>query len=134
MGTLPVPIVSVVIGEGFSGGALALGVCDRLIMMENSVYSVITPEGCASILYKDSKLAPSAAEALKMTAADLVELGICDKIVPEPPEGLHTSNQTVGFTALGDAIEEALGELCTLDTAALLGQRYSKYRKVGVAQ
>lgn len=134
MGVLPVPIISVIIGEGFSGGALALGVCDRLIMLENSVYSVITPEGCASILYKDAKKAPEAAEALKMTAGDLVGLGICDKIIPEPPGGLRMANMPGTAKALGDAIEEALTELAGMDSRQLLSTRYQKYRKVGVAQ
>lgn len=134
MGVLPVPIVSVIIGEGFSGGALALGVCDRLIMLENSVYSVITPEGCASILYKDPKKAPEAAMALKMTAEDLVGMGICDTIIPEPAGGLRTGNMSATAQALGDAIEEALNGLCALDTKTLLSQRYMKYRSVGVAQ
>jgi len=132
MGVLPVPIVSVIIGEGFSGGALALGVCDRLIMLENSVFSVITPEGCASILWKDPKKAPEAAEALKMTAEDLMGLGICDRVVAEPAEGLRVGNISQTLSALGDAIEEALNELCVLDTQALLDLRYRKYRSVGV--
>lgn len=134
MGVLPVPIVSVIIGEGFSGGALALGVCDRLIMLENSVYSVITPEGCASILYKDSKKAPEAAAALKMTAGDLTNLGICDRIIAEPAGGLRPGNLAPVAQALGDAIEEAFNELSTLDSQTLLSARYRKYRNVGVAQ
>jgi acetyl-CoA carboxylase carboxyl transferase subunit alpha len=134
MGTLPVPVISIVIGEGFSGGALALGVCDRLIMMENSVYSVITPEGCASILYKDSKKAPEAAEALKMMATDLKGLGICDKIIPEPAGGLRGGNMAPALSILGDAIEDMLNGLCALDTQTLLSLRYQKYRRVGVAQ
>jgi acetyl-CoA carboxylase carboxyl transferase subunit alpha len=134
MGTLPVPIVSVVVGEAFSGGALALGVCDRLIMMENSVYSVITPEGCASILWKDPKKAPQVAEALKMTAEDLKDLGICDEVIPEPQGGLRAGNLGPAVQQLGDAIEAALMKLCKLDASALLELRYRKYRGVGVAQ
>lgn len=134
MGALPVPIVSAVVGEGFSGGALALGVCDRLIMLENSVYSVITPEGCASILWKDPKRAAEAAGALKLTAADLTELGICDRVVPEPPEGLRAANMAQTAQLLGDAIAEALGELSAMKPNAMLAQRYRKYRGVGVAQ
>ncbi len=134
MGTLGVPVISVVVGEGFSGGALALGVCDRLLMLANSVYSVITPEGCASILYKDAKLAPQAAEALRMTAEDLKTLGICDGIVAEPPGGLRQDNLADVAPVLGDAIEAALQELLGLDTSELLARRYAKYRQVGVAQ
>ncbi len=134
MGVLPVPIISVVIGEGFSGGALALGVCDRLIMLEHSVYSVITPEGCASILYKDAKKAPEAAEALKMTAEDLTNLGICDRIIAEPAGGLRIATMADTAKALGDVIEQELAELSSLAPAALLEARYRKYRKVGVAQ
>jgi acetyl-CoA carboxylase carboxyl transferase subunit alpha len=134
MGILPVPIVSVVIGEGFSGGALALGVCDRLIMLENSVFSVITPEGCASILWKDPKKAPEAAEALKLTASDLKSLGLCDAIVPEPPGGLRAGNMSAVVQLLGDVIEEAFRELCALKPEKLLALRYRKYRGVGVAQ
>lgn len=134
MGNLPVPIISVVIGEAFSGGALALGVCDRLIMMENSVYSVITPEGCASILWKDPKKAPEVAEALKLTASDLMDLGICDRVVPEPPGGLRAGSMAPAVAGLGDAIEEILNELCKLDADTLLALRYRKYRSVGVPQ
>ncbi len=134
MGVLPVPIISVVIGEGFSGGALALGVCDRLIMLEHSVYSVITPEGCASILYKDAKKAPEAAEALKMTAEDLTNLGICDRIIAEPAGGLRIATMADTAKSLGDVIEQELAELSQMEPAALLDTRYRKYRKVGVAQ
>ncbi len=134
MGAFPVPIVSAVIGEGFSGGALAIGVCDRLIMMQHSVYSVITPEGCASILFKDSKKAKEAAEAIRMTSEDLVALGVCDRVVPEPAGGLRPANMAPAIQALGDAIEEALNELSALDAGDLLTRRYRKYRGVGVAQ
>lgn len=131
MGTLPVPIISVIVGEGFSGGALALGVCDRLFMLENSVYSIITPEGCASILYKDSKEAAKAAGSLKMTAPDLLELGICDRIIPEPAEGLRHANIATVAAALSDAVAEALEELDRMDPQTLLASRYEKYRAVG---
>jgi acetyl-CoA carboxylase carboxyl transferase subunit alpha len=134
MGALPVPIVSAVIGEGFSGGALAIGVCDRLIMMQHSVYSVITPEGCASILFKDAKKAQEAAEAIKMTSEDLVALGVCDRVVPEPAGGLRPANMAPAIQALGDAIEETLNELSSLDAGELLSLRYRKYRGAGVAQ
>ena len=131
MGTFPVPIISAIIGEGFSGGALALGVCDRLLMLENSVYSIITPEGCASILYKDAKEASKAAGSLKMTAPDLMELGICDRIIPEPAEGLRHANIASVAALLSDAVEEALEELCALDARTLLASRYTRYRSVG---
>ena len=133
MGTLKVPVVSVIIGEGFSGGALALGVCDRLLMLENSVYSIITPEGCASILYKDAKQASQAAGFLKMTAPDLKELGICDGILPEPAEGLRHGNLVETARNVGDAIQAALEELGALDAQELLQRRYARYRAAGKA-
>src|SRR5207244_7589713 len=89
MASLKVPIVSVVIGEGGSGGALAIGVADRLLMLQYAVYSVISPEGCAAILWYDPKKTPDAAEGLKMTAEDLLRLGVIDEILPEPPRGAH---------------------------------------------
>ena len=89
MSKLKVPIVSVVIGEGASGGALGIGVCDRMLMFENTWYSVISPEGCASILWRDASKAPEAADSMKVTAQDLVEMGICDKILKEPLGGAH---------------------------------------------
>ncbi len=131
MGTLKVPVVSVIIGEGFSGGALALGVCDRLLMLQNSVYSIITPEGCASILYKDPKQASQAAGFLKMTAEDLHELGICDGTIAEPAEGLRHANLSEVAGPLGDAVQAALDELCELDPSTLLERRYGRYRAVG---
>ncbi len=131
MGTLRVPVVSVIIGEGFSGGALALGVCDRLLMLQNSVYSIITPEGCASILYKDAKQASQAAGFLKMTAEDLHGLGICDGIIAEPAEGLRHANLAEVAGPLGDAVQAALDELCELDPSTLLERRYGRYRAVG---
>jgi acetyl-CoA carboxylase carboxyl transferase subunit alpha len=133
---LRVPIVATVIGEGGSGGALALGVADHVIMLENAIYSVITPEGCAAILWNDAKQAPAAAAAMRVTAADALQLGIIDQIIPEPSpahEDLHGTT-----AAVGRAIREALdrleerfpfGEPGSLD--ALLDARYAKFRAIG---
>ncbi len=135
---LRVPIVAVVIGEGGSGGALAIGVADRLLMLENATYSVVSPEGCASILWNDAALAPQAAVAMKITAKDVKEAGIADGIVPEPAGGAHHDYAQTG-AAVHDALVAALDEIDTsygrdtdLDVAALLEARYQKYRRVGV--
>jgi acetyl-CoA carboxylase carboxyl transferase subunit alpha len=130
MAGLPVPIVCVVIGEGGSGGALALGVGDRILMLEPSVYSVISPEGCASILWRDDGKKPEAAAAMKMTASDLFRLGVIDEVVPEAPGGAH---RDLDFTSsnLGRAIRRHLGELAALDGPALLARRYDKFRSMG---
>jgi acetyl-CoA carboxylase carboxyl transferase subunit alpha len=130
MARLPVPIVGIVIGEGGSGGALALGVCDRTYMQENSVYSVISPEGCAAILWGDRARAPEAAEALRLTAPDLSELGVIDGIIPEPPGGAHRDFDAAA-TALGDALERTLAELEVIPPAELLEQRLAKYLAIG---
>jgi acetyl-CoA carboxylase carboxyl transferase subunit alpha len=130
MAKLEVPVVAVVIGEGGSGGALALGVADRVLMMENAVYSVITPEGCASILWKDSAQAPKAAEALKLTAPRLKELGIIDGIVPEPLGGAHTDWDATA-AALKEAVAEAFSELNGLGAEDLVEQRYQKFARMG---
>jgi acetyl-CoA carboxylase carboxyl transferase subunit alpha len=130
MAKLEVPVVAVVIGEGGSGGALALGVADRVLMMENAVYSVITPEGCASILWKDSAQAPKAAEALKLTAPRLKELGVIDGIVPEPLGGAHT-DWDAAAAALKEAVAEAFSELNGLEAEDLVEQRYQKFARMG---
>jgi acetyl-CoA carboxylase carboxyl transferase subunit alpha len=130
MAKLEVPIVAVVIGEGGSGGALALGVADRVLMMENAVYSVITPEGCASILWKDSAQAPKAAEALKLTAPRLKDLGVIDSIVPEPLGGAHT-DWDAAAAALKEAVAEAFSELNGLGADDLVEQRYQKFARMG---
>jgi acetyl-CoA carboxylase carboxyl transferase subunit alpha len=130
MAQLPVPIVCCVIGEGGSGGALALGVGDRLLMMENAWYSVISPEGCASILYRDAAKAPEAAQALKITAADLKGLGIVDEAVEEPLGGAHRDADAAA-ASLKIAIVRQLAELSTLSVEKLLDQRYKKYRDIG---
>ena len=117
-------------GEGGSGGALAIAVGDRVNMLENSVYSVISPEGCASILWRDSAKAEMAAEALKITARDLSQLGIIDEIVPEPEGGAHLDHE--GSAALLDPVlDRSLRDLLALTPRALLEQRYEKFRRMG---
>jgi acetyl-CoA carboxylase carboxyl transferase subunit alpha len=130
MAKLEVPVVAVVIGEGGSGGALALGVADRVLMMENAIYSVISPEGCASILWKDASQAPKAAAALKLTAPHLLELGIIDGIVKEPLGGAH-SNFDAAAAALKEAIVEAFSELSELSAEQLVEERYQKFARMG---
>ena len=119
---LQTPVVSVLIGEGGSGGALALAVADRVWMLENAVYSVISPEGCASILWKDPAKTREAAQSLRLTAEDLRGFGVIERIFPEEP-GL--------FAQLAGALEETFAELSRLETADLLEARYLKYRKLG---
>jgi len=130
MAKLEVPVVAVVIGEGGSGGALALGVADRVLMMENAIYSVISPEGCASILWKDASQAPKAAAALKLTAPHLLELGIIDGIVKEPLGGAH-SDFDAAAAALKEAIVEAFSELSELSAEELVEERYQKFARMG---
>ncbi|MBV8913011.1 MAG: acetyl-CoA carboxylase carboxyltransferase subunit alpha [Acetobacteraceae bacterium] len=126
----PVPIVSTIIGEGGSGGAIALAAGDRVLMLEHAVYSVISPEGCASILWRDAAQAPAAAEALKLTANDLLGLGIVDQVIPEPLGGAHRMpSETIA--SVGDTIETALEPLLALDTAALRTQRQEKFLAMG---
>jgi acetyl-CoA carboxylase carboxyl transferase subunit alpha len=131
MAALQVPVIITVIGEGGSGGALALGVGDRVIMLEHAVYSVISPEGCAAILWKGSAAAPDAAAAMKITAHDLKKFGIIDEIVPEPMGGAH-SDPTAAANLLAPSIERALKELQKLKPAQLVDERYKKFRKMGV--
>jgi len=125
-----VPLVAVVIGEGGSGGAIALATGNRVLMLEHAVYSVISPEGCASILWRDGTLAKDAAEALKMTADDLLKLGVIDEIVPEPLGGAHRDRPKM-IASLGDAIETALTELSRQDGARLRAERREKYLNMG---
>jgi acetyl-CoA carboxylase carboxyl transferase subunit alpha len=125
-----VPIICVVIGEGGSGGALALGVGDRILMLEYAVYSVISPEGCASILWRDDDRKPDAAAAMKMTAPDLLRLGVIDEIVREAPGGAHRDFDLTAKN-LGEALGRHLGELAALPPAELLEQRYQKFRHMG---
>lgn len=131
MAALEVPVLVSVIGEGGSGGALALGVGDRVFMLEHAVYSVISPEGCAAILWKNSSAAPDAAAAMKITAQDLKRLGIIDEIIPEPPGGAHADPPAAAET-LGNAIEKTIRELQKLKPAQLLDERYKKFRRMGV--
>lgn len=130
MAALETPIVAVIIGEGGSGGALALGLGDRVLMCENAIYSVISPEGCAAILWRDAAQKERAAEALKLTAQDLHGLGIIDEIIPEPPGGAH-ADPKAATAALGAALERVVSELCELDVGTLLTARADKYRKLG---
>ena len=131
MASLQVPIVTVVIGEGGSGGALAIGVADRLLMLQHAVYSVISPEGCAAILWNDQSKATDAAEALNMTADDLQKLGITDQVIPEPLGGAHR-DPMLSCDTVKKAIEAHLSELLELSTEDLLKRRYDKYRRIGV--
>ena len=130
MAQLPVPIVCCVIGEGGSGGALAIGVGDRLLMLENAWYSVISPEGCASILYHDAAKAPEAARALKMTGDDLKGLGIIDEVVPESLGGAHR-DPAAAATALKESLLRHVDALAGLPVETLLEQRYQKFRVMG---
>jgi len=131
MAALRVPIVVLVTGEGGSGGALALGVGDRVLMLEHAVYSVISPEGCAAILWEDATRAPEAAEILRLTAADLLKLGVIDRIVREPPGGAHRDWEGTAEAVRG-ALRETLDELRALGPDELVGQRYAKFRRIGV--
>lgn len=131
MAALEVPVIITVIGEGGSGGALALGVGDRVFMLEHAVYSVISPEGCAAILWKNSSAAPDAAAAMKITAQDLKKFGVIDDIVPEPPGGAHVDPAAAG-DLLAPYLERSLKELQKLKPAALLDERYKKFRRMGV--
>jgi acetyl-CoA carboxylase carboxyl transferase subunit alpha len=121
-----------VIGEGGSGGAIAIAAGNKVLMLEHAVYSVISPEGCASILWRSAGNAQDAAEALKLTAQDLMKLGIIDQIVTEPLGGAHR-DKTVTITAVGNAIENALTPLLALDGAALRKQRREKFLAMGSA-
>jgi len=130
MASLACPVISVVIGEGGSGGALALGVADRILMLEYSIYSVISPEGCASILWRDPTKIPEAAAQLKLTAPDLVSLGICDEIIPEAPGGAHR-DAAVTANKIRIALKRHLRELSALGPEELVEQRYRKFRAMG---
>lgn len=127
---LKTPLIAVVIGEGGSGGALGIGVVDRVLMMENAYYSVISPEGCAAILWKHRKHAPEAAEAMKLSAPDLKSLGLIDGVIPEPLGGAHFDHQAAA-TSFSEAVLASLDELSALSTAELLEQRYQKFRSFG---
>jgi acetyl-CoA carboxylase carboxyl transferase subunit alpha len=131
MAMLRTPTISVVVGEGGSGGALGIGVTDRVLIFENSYYSVISPEGCAAILWKDGAAAPKAAEALKLSADHLEKLGVADEVIPEPLGGAHNDPQQAA-SALKYILQKHLNDLRGLDTEKLLETRYERYRHLGV--
>jgi len=130
MAGLRVPIVSVVIGEGGSGGALALGVSDRIIMLQHAIYSVISPEGCAAILWKDQTKVKEAAEALKLTAKHLLSFGIIDRVIPEPPGGAHRDPGTMAET-LGQVLYEEVNYLSHVSPSVLRERRMKKFLNMG---
>ena len=130
MMNLRVPILAVVIGEGGSGGALGIGVADRVMILENAYYSVISPEACSAILWKDRRHAPEAAEALKLTADDLMRLGVVDEVVPEPEGGAHRDHDTAA-AHLGTALLRNLERVNALTLDELLKKRYDKFRRLG---
>jgi acetyl-CoA carboxylase carboxyl transferase subunit alpha len=129
MARLQVPFIAVITGEGGSGGALAVAVADRVLMMENSIYSVISPEGCAAIMWRDSGKKQLAAAALRITAQDNLELGLCDEVIPEPPGGAHHDYDTAANT-LADVLEKNLSELEKKPLAELMEGRYNKFRHI----
>ena len=131
MAGLETPIVTVVTGEGGSGGALALAVADRVLMLEHAIYSVISPEGCAAILWEDASRAKDAAEVLRITAPDLLKLGVIDGVIPEPPGGAHR-NWAAAARAIQSVVAGAFGELTRLSPDELVQQRYAKFRRMGI--
>ena len=131
MAMLKVPTIAVVVGEGGSGGALGIGVTDRVVIFENSYYSVISPEGCAAILCKDGTAAPQAAQALKLNASTLIDLGVVEDVIPEPLGGAHYDPQKAG-QALGRCLQKHLKAISKLPVEKLLDARYARYRKLGV--
>ncbi len=130
MSRLGVPVIVIVIGEGGSGGALGLAVGNRIFMLENAVYSVISPESCAAIIYRDSGRAAEAAAALKMTAQDMLKLGLVDAIIPEPGEGAHTDADAAAEFVRA-ALRQSLAELSIATPSALMAERYRKFREMG---
>jgi acetyl-CoA carboxylase carboxyl transferase subunit alpha len=131
MAGLATPIVCVVTGEGGSGGALAIGVANRVLMLEHAIYSVISPEGCAAILWGEAAKAPEAAELMRITAPDLLKLGVIDGIVPEPPGGAHRNWEETAEN-IRRPLRDALWELRSRTAEELVGERYEKFRKIGV--
>lgn len=130
MFSLKVPLIAVIIGEGGSGGALGLGVGNRILVLENAYYSVITPEGCAAILWKDRKFAPQAAEALQLTSDKLLALGVADEVVTEPVGGAQEDHAQAA-RLLGEVLERQLKELSKFSATKLVNQRYEKFRRIG---
>ncbi|HIA83980.1 MAG TPA: acetyl-CoA carboxylase carboxyltransferase subunit alpha [Candidatus Marinimicrobia bacterium] len=131
MSKLTVPIISVIIGEGASGGALGIGVCDRMLMLENTWYSVISPEGCASILWHDAAKAPDAADAMKVIPDDLMNMGICDRIIEEPLGGAHRNSAEMA-TILKSILLDEIAQLKEIDPDTFLARRIERYDKMGV--
>ena len=131
MSRLTVPVIAVITGEGNSGGALALGVADRVLMLENAVYAILSPEGFASILWRDASRHEEACEMMKLTAPDLLALGVVDDVVPEPEGGAHTVPEAV-FRELDRALSRHLAALLKESGSALAEKRYQKFRKMGV--
>ena len=131
MSRLQVPILTIVIGEGGSGGALAIGVANRILMLENAIYSVISPEACASILWRDSTQGPRAAEALKYTAQDCLGLDVCEEVLPEPLGGAHRDWDAT-LAAVQDGIKRHLDELVAIPISEIAQERYDRFRRLGV--
>jgi len=129
MARLTVPVITVITGEGGSGGALAIAIGNRVLMMENAIYSVISPEGCASIMWRDSKKKEEAAEALKITAKDLTQLKLIDGVIPEPPGGAHENHEAAAYF-VADTLRRHLAELKKLSPRELEADRYEKYRRM----
>ncbi len=129
MARLEMPFIAVITGEGGSGGALAIAVADRVLMLENSIYSVISPEGCAAIMWRDSGKKELAAQAMRITAKDNLELGLCDEVIPEPPGGAHHDYDGAA-TLLAEALEKHLKELEKKLLPELLEERYKKFRNI----
>ena len=130
MSGLTVPVIAVVTGEGSSGGALALGVANRVLMLENAIYSVLSPDGFASILWKDSSRRAEACEVMKLTAQDLYEFGVIEEIIPEPLGGAQANREEL-FESVDASLKKALGELTRMSGHALAQDRYDKFRKIG---
>jgi acetyl-CoA carboxylase carboxyl transferase subunit alpha len=130
MARLATPVIAIIIGEGGSGGALALGVANRVYMLENAYYSVIAPESCAAIIWRDSGKAPLAAAALRLTATDLLEMKLIDGIIPEPPDGAQ-SDPEAAIESVRGALRSALEELAALNSAQVIERRYQKFREMG---
>ena len=130
MSRLEVPAVTVIVGEGGSGGALAIGIANRVIILENAIYSVISPESCAAILWRDASEAPKAAESLRLTARDLIELEVVDRIVEEPVGGAHKDPEEA-MRGVGEALAEEIDSLTHLTPSKLLEQRRDRFRKLG---
>ncbi|TDL98571.1 acetyl-CoA carboxylase carboxyltransferase subunit alpha [Macrococcus brunensis] len=133
MAGLSVPVISIVIGEGGSGGALGIGICNHLLMLENSTYSVISPEGAAALLWKDSTQAKRAAETMRITAPDLLDLDVADRVIEEVVGGAHEDVERQS-EKIAEAISDSLSELTQLSADELINQRYEKYRNIGSGQ